>query len=411
MSLRDQSVAAARQAADLALERGNFTRANLAFVFCSRYHADHAETIAHEIRDRLGVECLIGCTARGLIGGRVAAPAAAPAISILAADIPGLEFTEFTEDDLPAPPDQRADVLARLADAAALDSTARATFLFADPYSTPLVKLIPAFNTARAGRDIPLIGGLASAADGPGENRLLLNERTRRAGLVGVTIAGPITVETVVSQGCRPIGPELVITRAKGNLIQQLGGRSAAAVVRDVVEEFTDHERDMLEQGLFIGRVVTEYKDRHGPGDYLIRAVMGTDAESGSIAVSDLVRAGQTIRFHIRDARAATDDLDMLLAAHRLDPPPLGALLVSCTARGTNLFDTPSHDASAIAKLFDAPMSGPELAKAGHTIDAVTPPIAGLFAAGEIGPIAGQSYLHAHTACAALFRPAPNHAS
>jgi small ligand-binding sensory domain FIST len=59
----------------------------------------------------------------------------------------------------------------------------------------------------------------------------------------------------------------------------------------------------------------------------------------------------------------------------------------TCNGRGTRLFGAPGHDAEAI----DA------VVRSGA--------VAGMFCAGEIGPVGGRSFVHGFTASVVLFRP------
>jgi small ligand-binding sensory domain FIST len=258
-----------------------------------------------------------------------------------------------------------------------------------------------------------ILGGMASAGTAHGSNALVLNDRVSRHGLVGVSLKGPVRVDTIVSQGCRAIGPTLVITACQRNVILKLGGRPALEVVREMVESLPDDDKKLLERGLFLGRVVNEYKDRFGRDDFLIRNVVGVEESQGAIATNDMMRVGTTVRFHLRDAATADQDLAMLLDAQKLREPPLGGLLITCNGRGERFFDRPHHDASSIVRAFAPPDPGEELAKGGTPLEPMLPggaggpgalPLAGFFAGGEIGPVGGDSYVHGFTACLALFR-------
>ena len=200
--------------------------------------------------------------------------------------------------------------------------------LLADPFSTPLVKLLPAFDDAFPG--IPMVGGLCSGGTKPRQNRLQLDGESMREGAVGVAIHGPVRVQTTVSGACRAIGQPHVITRAKRHVVQELGGRKALAVVRETAAEATEKDRDLLQtSGLLIGRVVNEYKDRFGPGDFVIRGLVGVDADDGYIAIGDpQVRVGQTVQFHVRDKDAARDDFELMLEAQKLHGPGGGGAAV-----------------------------------------------------------------------------------
>jgi small ligand-binding sensory domain FIST len=236
----------------------------------------------------------------------------------------------------------------------------------------------------------------------------VLNDRVLNEGLAGVSLQGPIRVESVVSHGCRPIGPNLIVTAARGNVLARLGSTTALDALSAAVDSLPQADRALLSRGVFVGKVADEYRDRFGRGDYLIRGVLGVSKDSGEISLNDELRVGQTVRFHVRDAASASADLAMLLDAQRLSPPPAGALLFTCNGRGRHMFDAPNHDAAALARLFDDSAPGESRARAGRSIDAPAhaPPIAGFFASGEIGPAGSVTTTHGFTACAALFRPA-----
>jgi small ligand-binding sensory domain FIST len=191
-----------------------------------------------------------------------------------------------------------------------------------------------------------------------------------------------------VSQGCRPIGRPFVVTKAHDNVIEHLGGKPALAVLRDTVNELPEPERQKLANGLFVGRAINEYRENWGRGDFLVRNVMGVDQEAGALAVTDYVRVGQTVQFHMRDAATATEDLALLLEGRATpERPPAGGLLFSCNGRGTRMFEQPCHDVGAARKAMPKT------------------PVAGFFAAGELGPVGGRNFIHGHTASFALFRP------
>jgi small ligand-binding sensory domain FIST len=393
---------------------------DLVQVFFSPHHTSAARAIQETIRLRLDPRCLLGVSSEGVIGGNTELEKA-PGVSILAARLPGVALTPFSGEEL-LPADDSPEGLARLALATGAMSRQRAMLLYADPFSVPMVKLLPALNKAiHIGRPpsdrLPIVGGMASGARSPGGNALILNDRVMTSGLIGVSIAGNIRVDAVVSQGCRPFGPPSIVTRAKGNLIFELGGRPAPEVVREAIAELAEKAKSVLSEGLLVGLVINEYKDRFGRDDFLIRNVVGLDSTSGGIAVNDIVRVGQTIRFHHRDRDTASQDLAMLLDAQQLKDRPAGVLLITCNGRGARMFGSPHHDAAAVARAFSVPLPGEELAKGGIALDPAAPaasstfssaeshvPVAGFFAAGEIGPVSGESFLHGQTACIALFR-------
>lgn len=415
LSSNPDSLAAVAQACDFARQSLSDAPCHLVFAFFSPHHTDHAESIAHAIRERLNPECLVGMSTQAVIGGELELERS-PGLSILALSLPGVTLHPFTLDHLD-PADTSPESLDRFRTTLACGPDSRATFFFADPF-VPMVKLLPALNRARPRTSGPLIGAIASGGRIAGDNAILLNDRVLRAGAVGLTISGPVHIDPIVSQGCRPIGPTAVVTKAKGNVIFELGGKPTAEAMRDAILSLGERAKEVLNDGLHIGRVVNEYKERFGRDDFLIRNVVGLDPKSGGMAVNDIVKVGMTIRFHVRDRATASEDLAMLLDGEKLHGRPAACLLLTCNGRGQKLFNAPNHDASAILRAFDPPRAGEELARGGTAIEpaslsathsALALPLAGCFAAGEIGPVgdAGESFLHGHTACAALFRQHP----
>jgi small ligand-binding sensory domain FIST len=204
---------------------------------------------------------------------------------------------------------------------------------------------------------------------------------------VGVLLQRPIAVRSIVSQGCRPIGQHMVVTRAQENIIVELGGRPPLVRLQQLWQELSPHDQQLFQQGLHIGRVTNEYQERFQRGDFLVRNVLGLDRESGALAITDNVRVGQTVQFHVRDAETADEDLHALLQrdmqAHGQRPG--GALLFTCNGRGTHLFSAPHHDVRTV-----------------HAEVGIVP-VAGFFAMGELGPVGGQNFIHGFTASVVLF--------
>lgn len=355
---------------------------DLAFLFLSTHHVDAVAVLAGEVTESLQARCLLGCTAES-IAGPATEVEQQPAVALWAARLPETLLVPMHLDYRRTPEGPSfvgwPDALpGEWPDGSAL-------LVLGDPFSFPADALLQ-----RLGEDQPaatVVGGMASGARQPGENRLLLGPSIHERGAVAVYLQGRARVRTVVSQGCRPIGDSFVVTRAQDNVIYQLGGRPAYERLKEVYSTLATRERQMLQRGLHVGRVVNEYQDRFEQGDFLVRNVVGVDAELGAIAVGDYLKVGQTVQFHIRDAETADAELRQLLTRARAQQGvrPHGALLFSCNGRGTRLFPQPHHDVRAIEDAF------------GRI------PVAGFFAAGELGPIGGKSFLHGFTASIALF--------
>ncbi len=363
---------------------------DLMFVFPSRHHAGEAQKLLDRFRDVLSPRVLIGCTGEGVIGS-CREVEGDRAIAVVAARLPGVQLHPFALSPLEIHEvAERPRMLPSVIAAGDIVET-RAFFMVADPFSAHMDGLLGAFNTAFPG--VPVIGGMASGARAPGETAMFMNGHICHEGVVGVALDGPVSVDVIVSQGCRPVGPLLEVTEGDANVIKQLGGKPAMTQIQELIEELSDDDKVLLSNGLFVGRAIEPSKEMYGRGDFLIRGMVGIDRKTGSIAIGDFVEAGEFVQFHLRDADTAKEDLEMMLTPHSLFGAPSGAVLFSCNGRGTRLYDHPDGDISAINSFFD------DL------------PMAGFFCAGEIGPIGGRNFLHGHTASLALIRPVGSTAS
>ncbi|MEO1584740.1 MAG: FIST N-terminal domain-containing protein [Planctomycetota bacterium] len=410
LSTRRDASAAADEACDRVRSRAPGVDAfDFGLLCITAGHGPQAADIERAIRERLGVRSMLTVAGSGVLGDGLQVRGA-PGASLLVGSLPGVDVHAFRVQDLPRPSAETdADwSLEHLAAPLGLDRPdARCTILMTDPYSVPMTRLLPAIADARPGPGVPIIGGVASAGRGPGQNVLALNGAVMHAGGIGVTLSGPIGVDADVSQGCLGFGPTMVVTGCRENVLLELGGRRAFDAVREAVVGLSPDQRTRLSSGLFIGRVINEYKDRFGRDDFLIRGVRGFDEDAGAVLTDDFFRVGQTIRLHYRDTQTAREDLGMVLDRQRLRPKPAGVLVIPCQGREAGPAGMPGYDASAVANAFADRRHGADEAKGGMPIEPVSddvPAIAGFEAAGEIGPIGDGVHMHTQSAVIASFR-------
>ncbi len=357
-------------------------RPDLALLFVSGDHVPSAEKLATRTCERLETESLIGCSGESIVGeGREIERSTS--VSLWLARMPAVNIRTMHLH------------LERTADGASIvgwdESLGEAwpdpatMLVLGDPYSFPADVMLERLNEDRPG--LQVVGGMASSAAAPGENRLFFGRSTETQGAVTVVLDGPVQIKAVVSQGCRPVGQHFVVTRAERNVIYELGGKPALLQLKEIFDTLPTSEQRLVQSGLHLGRVVNEYQDRFEQGDFLVRNVMGIDPDDGSVAVGDYFRPGQTVQFHVRDQASADSEMRSMLSQLRDDPAasPQGGLLFTCNGRGTRLFSEPDHDASLIKA----------------TLGAI--PVSGFFAAGELGPIGGKNFMHGFTASVVLF--------
>ncbi len=358
---------------------------NLAIIFASFGHQAEFDALAEIADVELAADCLIGCAGESIVcNGREIEQA--PALAVWLANLPGVALLPMHLEFQRTPDGGSFSGWPAALEA---DWPAGASMIvLGEPYSFPADVLLARLDQDHPG--VPLSGGMASGGWGVGQNRLLLGSRALDSGAVAVLMHGPLSLANVVSQGCRPIGHTLVVTKAEQNVIFELGGKPALVQLQELFDGLTADEQQLARRGLHVGQVVDEYRGAFGRGDFLVRNVQGVDPNTGAIAIGDYVRVGQTVQFHVRDAQTADEDLNALVAGVKTDvaADSAGALLFTCNGRGTRLFDQPHHDAATLARHWPGV------------------PVAGFFAQGEIGPIGRKNFLHGFTASIALFGPA-----
>lgn len=350
-------------------------RPDLVVVTVTRPHAGALEDIVATVEAALHPLATLGAAAESVVGRGIEVEET-PAISLWAGRVGPLLPVELTA--------------VRLADDTwhfggwpeSVDFDPSAVLAVADPFTFPMPEFLGWLAEGRPG--LSVIGGYASGARGPGGSRLALGSRVLDSGAAMVLLGSGVEVEPVVSQGCQPYGRLLTVTRSDRNIVYEVAGKPAMeCLVDQITEGLRPADVAGIEgNGLYIGRLVDEHVTQPGPGDFLVRSVVGVDRSTGAVAVEDRVPLGSTIQFHIRDAETAAHDLSALLRSRQAD----AGLLFLCNGRGTRLFDVNDHDARAVERLL-----GPV-------------PVAGLFAAGEFGPIGGTNFVHSFSAAMALFR-------
>lgn len=353
---------------------------DLLIAFYTHHYGPDLDTIPKRLIERFGPQVFLGATGESIVGnGREIETS--PALSVWGARLPGVDVTPLRLEFARTP---EGPTITGWPEAAAGEWPEGSTLLvLGEPFSFPADWLLERLNEDRPG--VPVIGGMASGGRGPGQNRVALGGESFVTGAVGVLLRGPIEVRTVVSQGCRPIGESFVITQAENQMIQALGGKPPLAYLQELFDTLPERDRELVNQGLHVGRVINEYQGSFERGDFLIRNVVGVDRANGGVAAADFFKRGQTVQFHVRDAVTADEDFRELLGRTASEFRPEGGLLFTCNGRGARLFDVPNHDAAAVQTQF------------------ANLPLAGFFAQGELGPVGGKNFMHGFTASLALF--------
>ena len=361
--------------------------ADLTVIFVSPHFRTQYRAIPQLLRDRMPVGMLLGCSGGGIIGGGKEIEQQ-PAFSLTAAHLPGVDLKTIQSDTMNLPdPDTAPSVWH---DWLGVDPATNPDFIvLADPFSFRAEEFLAGmdFAYARSAK----VGGLVSGAQAQGGNALYLDDKIHNGGLIGVALSGNIQLDTIVAQGCRPIGQPMNITKCDQYQLLEVDGQPPLEKLEEMVDTLSEDDRKLLRTSLFLGIEMNPMKEDPGKGDFLIRNLMGVDQETGSISIGAPLREGQLVQFHLRDKVMSSEDLKVMLSRYQDKEgwrDAKGALLFSCLGRGEYLYGHPNHDSDMFKN------------KIGNI------PLGGFFCNGEIGPVGQTTFLHGYTSSFGIFRPA-----
>ena len=366
----------------------NGVEPNLMMVFATPHHKSDFSSLSKRIEDRFSQATVVGCSGGGVIGnGRELEDS--PGLSVTAAHLPDVEIIPFhvgsvEVEALGAKPKRWEERIG-------LSPDHQPCFLIMpEPFTCDARVLTSSLD--RAYPNAPKVGGVASGAQQPGGNALFAEGLTQVEGVVGVALWGDLRMDTLVAQGCRPVGENFIVTSCDQNVIFQLDGHPCVDILDHVYSTLDNHEQLLFAHSPQVGIAIEDGRDTPRRGDFLVRNILGADRNKGAIAVGAIPKHGQTVRFHIRDAGTSAEDLATLLCSHQRmlgDQETHGALIFSCLGRGSRFYGQPDHDSQLTQKHLGQIALG------------------GFFCNGEIGPVHGQTFLRGYTSSMGLFRPRP----
>lgn len=360
---------------------------DLAVVFASPHFGESYDQIPGMVERRLSPKHLIGCSAGGVIGGGHEVEQRA-GFSLTVASMPGVSVTPFhvSNEDLPdldASPSAWESMVGTTAE------KGPQFLLITDPFTIRSDNLLLGLDYAF--KYSVKVGGMASGGQHPAANALMLDGKVHRSGAVGLAFHGDVVIDTIVAQGCRPIGKPMNVTKCNNNVLLGLDGAPAVEVLRELFGVLSDRDKELARHSLFLGVVMDEFQEYPQLGDFLIRNIVGMDPRQGALAIGERLREGQIVQFHLRDAQTSTEDLTAMVNQYKdrfRETRVSGALLFSCLGRGQYLYGEPDHDTGIFREMMG------EI------------PVGGFFCNGEIGPVQGTTYLHGYTSSFGLFRAA-----
>ena len=360
---------------------------SLIVIFVSAHYHEEKDSVLNILKESFSESVIFGCSAAGIVGSGKEYQNR-PSVTIMAAILPSVSIVPFyTAGNAIPSADDPPESWKQFLGIAHLEKPD--FILLAEPF-------YPHINQFLAGIDYAFphsvkIGGLTSGGTQPGTNHLFSNASVYTQGLIGLALEGNLKVEPVVAQGCRPIGDPKQITKCQENILLGIDGETPLDYLNRLYQKLSSHEQGLFKNQLLIGIGTSSvfYSDQENNTEFLIRNIMGADPEKGILAIGELIREGQIVQFHIRDAVSSANDLQAQLVKHTESPTvsgnPEAAMMFQCTGRGSYLYGEEGHDSRMFTEIMGSI------------------PLSGFFCNGEIGPVGDTTYLHGYTASIALF--------
>ena len=354
--------------------------------FPSEHHSEHFSELSQLVDQFFGNATFFGCSGAGVIGGGKEVEQV-PSLALCAAYLPDVTISPFIfqEQDLPdgdsSPDDWYNLVQLDFADDPIFVILSHPSAMFCEDLLRGLDFAFP---------ESKKIGGIASGYLNDSQVSLFLDNELIQSGIIGICMTGDIQIDTIVAQGCRPIGSAMQVTECQQNILYKLNDQTPVEILRSLFPDLNEREKDLVQHSLFLGVLMDSFIEKPEHGDFLIRNILGIDSRQGAIGVGEFLHEGQIVQFHVRDGISSSDDLATALQKYvefRHNPSGYGALLFSCLGRGQQLYQVPNHD----TKMFYENVG--------------VMPVTGFFGNGEIGPVGDNTYLHGYTSSFGIFRP------
>lgn len=370
----------------------NQDKKGIAFLFVGQSHTPFFPELIIRATHELGKQTqLVALVGGGVVGGgNEIDNTSLPAMSLLFGLLPShsnINIFSFTEETSRSMESWKKE-LPSYNEGGGVASRLPSYLVFADPFS-PIDKLLQCLDSSANGA---VVAGGISVPITQNQGTVAMGGRVMPVGTaIVVAFSGNIGLQTVVAQGCRPVGPTFRVTLALANVMLKIDGKPPIQQIGEVVMKEADTEaKAIIQKGWLLGGVYPETMREEDPlldGDFLIRQIVGYNSADGSLVIGGTIQEGDNFRFHIRSQKEATEDMKSMVARAKTERlfagvgqagKLLAAVQISCVARGQSLFDNPNADLQHIETLFD---------ESSFDTSSKATPIAGFFANGEIGPV------------------------
>jgi small ligand-binding sensory domain FIST len=373
---------AVNEAAAQALANAGVTRADLAMIFFTSDHAARQRDLVSSIIKSVGTDCVVGCSGAGVLTGEgeIEGSGGVAVLAISGDEIIGRPFIfeplRGNEENLG---NSFGDFLVKTRDENSL------MILLPDTYNGNPQPLLQTMDE-KAGFH-PVVGAGTTENGSAGATFQLCAEKVLSNSIAGVYLSGEFDLHIDITQGCQPISEPMTITRAEGNLIYEINDRPAIEVFAKLLKGPLAEDLRRALMVLFVGLPADREDNSVAAGKYLVRNIVGLDAEKGILGVSEHVSEGETMIFAMRDGQRAREDLAQMLRRQieKLNGrKPAFGMYFNCCARGHSLYGIPGIDSAYIRQnLGDFPLIG-------------------MFGGYELAPLGRANHLFAYTGVLAL---------
>ena len=365
---------AAEHATRMAMSNAGIAKADLAIVFATINYQTEYEQLYQAVQANSSCDELIGCSGMSVLtsGGEFEEEPAIAVMVLRSEQLSAISFSaQGTESEV------GEQIQENIQSAGQDDSL---LIIFPDIRAVnpaELVKQIGSDGTA-----LPVVGAAVSGDATGAQMYHWKDAQATEGGATGVLLSGNFNTEIGVAQGCQPIGKPREVTKADGQIIFELDGEPALENFKGTLQLLTQDDIRRSGGTVFVGIAMDDTNKNPTRGDFLIRNLVGINEQHAALAISEEVKTGQLVQFHLRNPAAAAEEIQAIvaqLAEKTREQSPAFGLYFNCLGRGKGLYGVTNHDINIIQEQF------PGL------------PVIGFFGNSEFAPIGGQNFAHAYT--------------
>jgi small ligand-binding sensory domain FIST len=317
------------------------------FIYATDAFEAGLGAVTDMLREKTGVAHWIGTIGLGIMAGRQSA-FGTPAVAAMIGTWPESEMHIFADAAKAASPFSKSEF--GKPDFGQTDFGLAKAIVHVDPRNPSFDSLLQDLSESSGAY---LIGGFTASR---GRRFDQMAGKLTEGGISGLFLGPDVDVAIGVAQGCIAIGPARTITAVDDNLITKIDGDTPLKALLDDLAGTDDEALGRVLDSLHVALPVAQ----SDTGDYIVRNVVGIDADGGHIAIGERVAPGRKLFFCQRDRETATKDLAGMVQKLKARAGTIhGALYVSCCGRGPSVFESADTEIGLVQDgLGDVPLIG-----------------------------------------------------